>query len=341
MAWGDTVYKSSTPKDYKNNPDLRESDLGDPVSPFDLIPMGLGAKAGVGGVKAGLEAVADAAKTAKSTPFPRGSLGALDPKWIPAFKEITRPGQGEVAMAGLAGGLSTGASVAAMLANTAADIHRQGNRWVEDQRRARKEFEENRAKRVYIANNPVESLDPKLTPDQLSDKLSERLGVPAQYLKDLTRKESGNNPNAKASTSSAEGLTQFIDSTWERTLKEAGERLGYKPHEGDPKPLKRDPRWSIASAAELAKKNAKILKEKTGRRPTQAEVYVAHFMGAQAAAKMIMAKDRGDGDKIAASLYPEEAKANRNVFYDKKSGKPRTVNQVVEFQSKDFSDNEF
>jgi hypothetical protein len=41
---------------------------------------------------------------------------------------------------------------------------------------------------------------------------------------------------------------------------------------------------------------------------------------------------------MAADLFPKEASANRNVFYDRQSGKPKTLQQVYDFFDKKFSD---
>src|SRR3981189_288178 len=52
-------------------------------------------------------------------------------------------------------------------------------------------------------------------------------GTNFQYLLATAQVESGLDPNAAVSSSSAKGLFQFIDQTWLATLKEAGPALGY------------------------------------------------------------------------------------------------------------------
>src|ERR1044072_533650 len=52
-------------------------------------------------------------------------------------------------------------------------------------------------------------------------------GTSFQYLLATAKMESNFDPSAKASTSSARGLFQFIDQTWLGTVKEAGSQLGY------------------------------------------------------------------------------------------------------------------
>src|ERR1700748_97975 len=52
-------------------------------------------------------------------------------------------------------------------------------------------------------------------------------GTSFQYLLTTAKMESDFNPTAGASTSSAQGLFQFIDQTWLATFKDAGPQLGY------------------------------------------------------------------------------------------------------------------
>ena len=55
---------------------------------------------------------------------------------------------------------------------------------------------------------------------------SARTGVDFDYLVDVARVESGYNPTAKASTSSARGLYQFTKQTWLATLDRHGANHG-------------------------------------------------------------------------------------------------------------------
>ena len=58
-------------------------------------------------------------------------------------------------------------------------------------------------------------------------RASQSTGVDFDYLLAQARLESGLNPDAKARTSSATGLYQFIDSTWLRTMDRHGSKYGY------------------------------------------------------------------------------------------------------------------
>src|SRR5918992_5523811 len=56
----------------------------------------------------------------------------------------------------------------------------------------------------------------------------ERSGVDFDYLLQTAIRESALNPKAKAQTSSATGLFQFLESTWLEVMKSDGPRLGYQ-----------------------------------------------------------------------------------------------------------------
>ncbi|MDE2600887.1 MAG: transglycosylase SLT domain-containing protein [Bradyrhizobium sp.] len=170
-------------------------------------------------------------------------------------------------------------------------------------------------------------------------------GTSFQYLLATAKMESDFNPKATASTSSASGLFQFIGQTWLGTVKEAGAQLGYgkyadaitKSSSGDYSVndpaarsavmnLRDDPVASSAMAGVLTRSNSFELTGLIGRRPTDSELYMAHFMGVGGAAKLITnAEDNPQAS--GARLFPNAAAANHSIFYDK-SGRARSVSGV-------------
>jgi Transglycosylase SLT domain len=170
-------------------------------------------------------------------------------------------------------------------------------------------------------------------------------GASFEYLLTTAKMESNFDPKAAASTSSARGLYQFIDQTWLGTVKEAGSQLGYgkyadaiaKNSDGsysvsDPTArsaimkLRDDPDAASTMAAVLTQSNGFKLTGRLGRRATDAELYMAHFMGIGGAAKLISnAEDSPQAN--AARMFPSAAEANRSIFYDR-SGSARSVSQV-------------
>ncbi|MGJ5204737.1 lytic transglycosylase domain-containing protein [Bradyrhizobium sp. HKCCYLR20261] len=174
---------------------------------------------------------------------------------------------------------------------------------------------------------------------------ADTVGASFEYLLSTAKMESDFNPTAGASTSSARGLYQFIDQTWLGTVKEAGPDLGYGQYAdaisrnssgeytvSDPAmrqaimKLRDDPQASSAMAAALTQSNSFQLTAKLGRRPSDAELYMAHFMGVGGAAKLISAA-QDTPNASAAQIFPNAAAANRSIFYDR-DGQARSVSQV-------------
>ena len=170
-------------------------------------------------------------------------------------------------------------------------------------------------------------------------------GTSFEYLLATAKMESNFNPTASASTSSARGLFQFIDQTWLGTVKEAGSQLGYgnyaaaitKSSSGsysvsDPAArrailkLRDDPQAASAMAGVLTQSNSFRLTGKIGRRPTDNELYMAHFMGVGGAAKLI-ANAEDNPRASGARLFPNAAAANRSIFYER-GGRARSVSEV-------------
>jgi Transglycosylase SLT domain len=170
-------------------------------------------------------------------------------------------------------------------------------------------------------------------------------GTSFEYLLATAKMESNFNPAASASTSSARGLYQFIDQTWLGTVKEAGAHLGYGEYAGaiskspsgsysvsDPAArtaimkLRDDPAAASSMAAVLTQSNSFKLTGKIGRRPTDGELYMAHFMGVGGAAKLISNAEENP-QASGARLFPNAAAANRSIFFEQ-SGRARSVSEV-------------
>ena len=79
-------------------------------------------------------------------------------------------------------------------------------------------------------------------------------------------------------------------------------------------------------AGVLTQSNSFKLTGMIGRRPTDGELYIAHFLGVGGAGRLI-SKAESNPQASAAQLFPAAAAANRSIFYDR-SGEPRSVSQV-------------
>lgn len=175
-------------------------------------------------------------------------------------------------------------------------------------------------------------------------RASSATGVDFSFLMGTAKRESGYNPAARARTSSASGLFQFVDQTWLSTLKKHGAKYGYARYAdliqqgsdgryrvaGDEARkavlgLKLDPHAASLMAGELASDHASYLRGRVGRSPTSGELYAAHFLGPQGSARLIEAVGNSPGAS-AAAMFPDAAAANRSIFY--REGRPATVSEV-------------
>jgi hypothetical protein len=173
-----------------------------------------------------------------------------------------------------------------------------------------------------------------------------RTGADFGYLLKTATRESSLNPMAKASTSSATGLFQFIEQTWLSTVKKHGAEHGlgnyaaqieqgsdgrYKVAAGGDRQailaLRKDPNAAAAMAGELTVDMASTLRDGLGRGPTSGEVYAAHVMGPGGALKLIRAAQANPAQS-AADIFPAAAKANRSIFYAA-DGNPRSAQAVL------------
>ena len=172
----------------------------------------------------------------------------------------------------------------------------------------------------------------------------DKSNVDFEYLLQTAIRESSLNPEAKAKTSSATGLFQFLEATWFEVMKSEGQRLGYKNYadaiivdsEGnftvrnkglraEILELRKDPQIAADMAAAFTSNNGEYLKNRFGRMPSAGELYIAHFLGAKGAERMFEAGLKNP-DQIAANLFPRAARANRAIFYS--DGEPRTIKEV-------------
>lgn len=170
-------------------------------------------------------------------------------------------------------------------------------------------------------------------------------GASFEYLVSAAKMESNLDPTAQAPTSSARGLYQFIEQTWLGTVKEAGPAFGFGKYAdaitkspsgtysvSDPAArneilkLRDDPAANAAMAGVLTQSNSFKLTGAIGRRPTDGELYMAHFMGVGGASKLITSAQENPYAS-APAMFPNAAAANRSIFYNR-DGSARSVSQV-------------
>ena len=167
-------------------------------------------------------------------------------------------------------------------------------------------------------------------------RAAQATGVDFDYLLAQAKLESGLDPNARAGSSSATGLYQFLGGTWLDTLKKHGAEhgLGWAgAAASDPAmraqvmALRTDPQASALMAAELASDNKAALTGALGREPDAPELYLAHFLGVQGASQFLAALS-ADPAQSAASVVPGAAATNRPIFFAP-GGTPRSIGEVM------------
>jgi hypothetical protein len=129
------------------------------------------------------------------------------------------------------------------------------------------------------------------------DQAAQNEGVDPLILRKISGVESNYNPSAANPKSTAKGLFQFLDSTWEG--------LGGKPGE------QMDPVKNAQLGARYVKQNQDLLKNTLGRDPSAGELYAAHFFGGQGASSLLTKADRNAPIEQSLALFETPARVKQ------------------------------
>jgi hypothetical protein len=172
-------------------------------------------------------------------------------------------------------------------------------------------------------------------------KASDEAGVDPVYMMALADKESSFDTDAKAATSSAQGLFQFVARTWLEMIRDYGARYGLANEAAAVKGrgsaitvtagmrnrvlgLRNDPRVAALMAAELIKRDRERIEARVGRALSTTELYLAHFLGTASAGRFLsLSSERPD--EVAGREFRSAARANRSLFTEKAGGKRRSL----------------
>ncbi len=174
---------------------------------------------------------------------------------------------------------------------------------------------------------------------------SRKTGIDFNYLLGQAQVESGLRADARAGTSSATGLYQFIEQSWLGVVKQHGAEHGlgwaadsikqtstgrYVVSDAGTRQailgLRSDPQVSALMAAEHAADNKAALEQSLGRPATGTDLYMAHFLGLGGADKFL-SHLAANPDRSGASLFPAAARANRSIFFAG-NGQPRSLSEI-------------
>lgn len=202
-----------------------------------------------------------------------------------------------------------------------------------------------------INQTDISGLPSRIT--QAIKNAATRTGVDFSYLMKKASQESGFDPNAKSSSSSATGLFQFTSQTWLQMVKQHGADYGLgnfadhiqldsngAAHVSDPSwkqailALRKDPQISAEMAGELDKTNLASLKDNVGGKIGATDLYMAHFLGAGGASDFLNAMKSNPSAK-AADVLPDAAAANPSVFYTT-NGQARSLSQIYQHFAQKF-----
>jgi soluble lytic murein transglycosylase-like protein len=174
-------------------------------------------------------------------------------------------------------------------------------------------------------------VDSKVTDQKMPDSTvkdyiisaAKKVGVDVGIMMAMAKQESGFNPNAVPMNkktgrlmSSAKGLYQFLDSTWNSMVAKYGSKfpeLGKGPFH---------PEAGAIAGALYIKENSKILKQ-AGIPINGTTIYASHFLGPGGAKTLFSANP----DTNAVKLMPAAAKSNPWIFMNK-DGSAKTAEEV-------------
>lgn len=152
---------------------------------------------------------------------------------------------------------------------------------------------------------------------------SKKAGMNPNIMLTMAAKESGMNPNAKAPTSTATGLYQFLNDTWRDVVKNYGSKYGLTPANAN----RLNPEHSTLMAAEYLKQNLAPIKQVKGN-INATDAYLTHFLGPGGARKFLSANPSAPSSIMGDGVV----KANSSIFTD--GGRVRTVGEVYQVVAK-------
>lgn len=185
--------------------------------------------------------------------------------------------------------------------------------------------------RVYQENikpiiDSVSSFLPSLSLSQFKfsgspkkkESVVDSISTQRDYYSTVRMLESGGRNRARASTSSAYGPFQFIESTWNTYTKKLGKDYSLEDRSDYAK--------SLEVMRAFTEDNRSKMMEGLKRPVSDVELYMGHFLGHSGAIKLLNANDNVDASK----LLVRAANANKSLFFKRGSNKARTVGELKE-----------
>jgi hypothetical protein len=151
------------------------------------------------------------------------------------------------------------------------------------------------------------------------------------YFRALGIQESSSDPTAKNPVTSATGMFQFVNATWNDLVDRYGETHGLT-RDG-----RTDPVQSM-KAVELFNQDIANVFNSRGVATNDKNMYMGHFLGPSGGARFISALEKNPDDLATKHADEQSVAKNKTIFYvDGDESKPRTVAQMYEYQTRRFS----
>lgn len=154
---------------------------------------------------------------------------------------------------------------------------------------------------------------------------AKQVGVDPHIAQTTVAVESGFRTTAAAGTSSAKGLYQFTNATWQDMVQKHGAKYGIP---ADAKPT--DPKANALMGALYVKQNMQRVSN-AGLPQNALNAYLMHFLGPGGGKRFL-----GLGpDVVPAHAMPDAAEANKAIFFD--GGRPRSKQEIMDLLQRKLS----
>lgn len=156
-----------------------------------------------------------------------------------------------------------------------------------------------------------EGLKTNFKKDALFRAAASKVGIDPEYLVGIGPMEGGSG-SVKNPYSSASGLAQIIDSTWDELVTKYGKQYGITYA------MKNNDEAQAIMAAHYAKDNMDYLKKSLGRtNVTPGEVYLAHLLGPAGAEQFIKTAEANPNATPVSVVGDEKVRINPSIFKGK------------------------